>query len=160
MLNIYSAIPCNVIIACFYFTLQITIKVTCVISICHPGFKLSTEIFKKYTKTSLKGCSNSWNQSRFLLSNSLAFWYQRQTKGQSCHNYNHAYLTRQKSLWNCLADSTECCIFWPAFGCCALQTLVEIVIFSIFSAKRARNLQQIFAKNMFFKFTPKCWSTV
>ena len=25
-----------------------------------------------------------------------------------------------------------CCIFRPAFGCCALQTLVEIVIFSAF----------------------------
>ena len=29
-----------------------------------------------------------------------------------------------------------CCIFWPAFGCCPLQTLVEIVIFSVFSAKK------------------------
>ena len=26
----------------------------------------------------------------------------------------------------------ECCIFQPAIGCCALQTLVEIVIFSVF----------------------------
>ena len=24
-----------------------------------------------------------------------------------------------------------CCIFGPAFGCCALQTLVKIVIFSL-----------------------------
>ena len=42
----------------------------------------------------------------------------------------------------------KCCIFRPAFGCCALQTLVKIVIFSIFCAKKAR--QQIFAKNTFF----------
>ena len=26
-----------------------------------------------------------------------------------------------------------CCIFWPAFGCCALQTLVEIVFFNVFA---------------------------
>ena len=26
-----------------------------------------------------------------------------------------------------------CCMFRPAFGCCALQTLVKIVIFSIFT---------------------------
>ena len=29
-----------------------------------------------------------------------------------------------------------CCIFRPAFGCCKLQTLVEIVIFSIFHGKK------------------------
>ena len=43
-----------------------------------------------------------------------------------------------------------CCIFRPAFGCCALQTLVEIVIFSVFAAKnlkKARILQQISVKN-------------
>ena len=48
---------------------------------------------------------------------------------------------------------TLCCIFLPAFGCCALQTLVEIVIFSVFAAnnlKKARNLQQILAKNSYF----------
>ena len=41
--------------------------------------------------------------------------------------------------------------------------LVEIVIFSGFSAKKlkkARNLQHIFAKNTFFKFAPEHWSTV
>ena len=46
-----------------------------------------------------------------------------------------------------------CCIFRPAFGCCALQLLVEIVIFSVFNGKKpkkARNLQQNFTKNMFF----------
>ena len=39
-----------------------------------------------------------------------------------------------------------CCIFRPAFGCCALQTLVEIVFFSVFAAKnlkKTRILQQI-----------------
>ena len=48
---------------------------------------------------------------------------------------------------------TDCCIFRPAFGCCALQTLVEIVIFNVFAAKnlkKARNLQQILAKDSFF----------
>ena len=33
----------------------------------------------------------------------------------------------------------ECCIFQPAIGCCALQTLVEIVIFSVFYAKKLKN---------------------
>ena len=51
-------------------------------------------------------------------------------------------------------DNDNCGIFWPAFGFCALQTLVEIVIFSDFNGKKqkknARNLQQNFAKNMFF----------
>ena len=58
----------------------------------------------------------------------------------------------------------SCCIFRLAFGCCPLQTLVEIVIFSIFNGKkqrkRARNLQKKFANNMFFKFAPKRWLTV
>ena len=47
----------------------------------------------------------------------------------------------------------NCCIYQPAFGCCALLTLVEIVIFSVFYAKKlkkARNLQQIFAKKHVF----------
>ena len=46
---------------------------------------------------------------------------------------------------------------------CAPQRLVEIVIFSDFCAKKlkkARNLQQNFAKTRFFKFSPECWSTV
>ena len=33
---------------------------------------------------------------------------------------------------------SKCCIFWPAFGCCASQMLVEIVIFSIFCAKKLK----------------------
>ena len=67
-----------------------------------------------------------------------------------------------------------CCIFRPAFGCYACQTLVKIVIFSVFCAKnqkkpfkKARNLRQILAKNSFFCictrtlvdcFTPKKWA--
>ena len=48
-----------------------------------------------------------------------------------------------------------CCIFWPAFGCCTPQTLVEIVIFSIFCKKaekhkKVTNLQQNLAKKLFF----------
>ena len=30
----------------------------------------------------------------------------------------------------------NCCIFPPAFGCCAPQRLVKIVIFSVFYAKK------------------------
>ena len=44
------------------------------------------------------------------------------------------------------------CIFWPAFGCCALHTLVEICIFNVFCANKlktlkGRNLLQNLAKN-------------
>ena len=34
-----------------------------------------------------------------------------------------------------------CCIFRPAFGCCALQKLVEIVIFRVFSAKNLKKVE-------------------
>ena len=57
--------------------------------------------------------------------------------------------------WN-----VNCCIFWPAFGCCAFQTLIKMTIFSVFCSKnlkKARNLQQILAKHSFF--APECWST-
>ena len=37
-----------------------------------------------------------------------------------------------------------CCIFRPALGCWALQTLVEIVIFNVFAAK---TLKKQFAAN-------------
>ena len=40
------------------------------------------------------------------------------------------------SLWPGLLQG-GCCIFQPAFGCCALKMLVKIVIFSIFSAKKS-----------------------
>ena len=46
-----------------------------------------------------------------------------------------------------------CCIFRPAFGCCALQTLVEIVIFSIFVAKNLKKQEicgKFQQKNSFF----------
>ena len=65
-------------------------------------------------------------------------------------------MRRPRSTWVWIqlgVDWVECCIFRPAFGCCAVQSLVKRIIFSIFSAKKlkkARNLQQIFAKNMFF----------
>ena len=51
------------------------------------------------------------------------------------------------------SEYLNCCIFHPAFGCCTPQKLVKIVIFSVFCAKKlkkARNLQQNFAKNTFF----------
>ena len=51
----------------------------------------------------------------------------------------------------------ECCIFRPALGCCTLQTLVEIVIFSVFNAKKLKK-QEIcskFCKKLFFKVFTK-----
>ena len=53
----------------------------------------------------------------------------------------------------------KCCIFWPAFGCCTLQTLEESCFFYIFRAKkyekgskRARNWQKQHVVDMFRKF--------
>ena len=38
----------------------------------------------------------------------------------------------------CRVGKSGCCIFQPAFGCCPLQTLVEIVIFSVYAAKNLK----------------------
>ena len=40
----------------------------------------------------------------------------------------------------------RCCIFQPAIGCWALQTLVEIVIFSVFCAKKLLKSKKVGAK--------------
>ena len=61
-------------------------------------------------------------------------------------------------MWKKDSVYQNCCIFWPAFGCCAPQMLVEIVIFSIFYAKtlkKVTNLLQIFSKKWFFKVCTK-----
>ena len=61
----------------------------------------------------------------------------------------HAYCPSNSII----SRNPKCCIFQPAFGCCALQTMVKIVTFSLFCAKnlkKARNLQQISAKKSFF----------
>ena len=61
--------------------------------------------------------------------------------------------------------SLICCTFQPGFGCYTFQTLVEICFFNIFWSKKlkkgekARNLIWNLAKNGFFKFAPKCWSS-
>ena len=58
----------------------------------------------------------------------------------------------------------KCCIFQPAFGCRALQMLVEIVIFSVFTVKKLKKKQEICSKFLqktcFLKFAPERWSTV
>ena len=33
------------------------------------------------------------------------------------------------------------CIFWPAFGCCPCQTLVEICVFNVFCAQKLKNVK-------------------
>ena len=60
-----------------------------------------------------------------------------------------------------------CCIFRPAFGCCTPQTLVEIVIFSIFCAKNLKKCkkrnkfgEKFGKKTGFFQFAPKLWLSV
>ena len=57
--------------------------------------------------------------------------------------------------------SVVCCIFPPAFGCYAPQTLVEICIFNVFPAKKRRkckkatNFWQNFAKICVFEVCTK-----
>ena len=52
------------------------------------------------------------------------------------------------------SNQCECYIFQPGFGCCTLQTLVKIVIFSIFSAKKLLKSKKFAAnfckKHVFF----------
>ena len=42
----------------------------------------------------------------------------------------------KKFVWNSLI--LDCCIFWPVFGCCALQILVAIKVFSNFCAEKLK----------------------
>ena len=44
------------------------------------------------------------------------------------HLSNHFSTKSTIVKWNEMFFSLKCCIFWPAFGCCAFQTLVEISI--------------------------------
>ena len=66
----------------------------------------------------------------------------------------HSVSGKPRQIWSLKFTCIDrCCIFRPAFGCCALKTLVEIDIFSVFAAKnikKARILQQISVKNRFF----------
>ena len=53
-------------------------------------------------------------------------------------NKNHIYqkrTTQVKTVLRKVAGYTMCYTFWPAIGCCALQTLVTICIFNVFCAK-------------------------
>ena len=74
---------------------------------------------------------------------------------------NASVRLRGEMTWH--GSRQHCCIFRPAFGCCPLETPVEIVFFSAFAAKnlkKARNLQQISIKNTFFCISPKRWLPV
>ena len=68
--------------------------------------------------------------------------------------------------WKSLNISSAhiCCIFRPAFGVRSTQTLVEMVIFSLFAAKKLKKKQEICSKflqkTVFFKFAPERWLTV
>ena len=66
---------------------------------------------------------------------------------------------------NCCHVEVDCCEFQPAFGCCALHTLVEICFVNIFHTKGAEKGQKAkneakFSKKLFIKFAPKCWLRV
>ena len=62
-------------------------------------------------------------------------------RGISMFNYAKSSRGCQTSL----VGIDQCCIFRPALGCCALQTLVKIVIFSVFCAKKPKK-QKICSK--------------
>ena len=85
------------------------------------------------------------------------------TTGKSLYLYlyrdfpaNKSFFATKKSFFaSCIGTisaviSHHCCIFWQAFGCCALQALVEILIFSIFCAKKQKKMQKV------NKFGAKC----
>ena len=47
-------------------------------------------------------------------------------------------------------NSKICCIFWPAFGCCTLQMLVEIFVFRIKNEKKEKRKNE-FHDNIYVK---------
>ena len=53
---------------------------------------------------------------------------------ENCRFFNICYVDKY--------FGRDCCIFQPAFGCCALQTLVKICFFNVFHAKRAENYEK------------------
>ena len=59
---------------------------------------------------------------------------------------------RQFWNWLFLVLKYDCCIFWPGFGCFALQTLVEICFyngFSLWKAEKGRIRNTIASKLLF-----------
>ena len=54
-----------------------------------------------------------------------------------------------------LRTSAICCIFWPALGCCALQTLAKILIFYVFHAKKQHICKKKLQKNIFLVWTKR-----
>ena len=60
--------------------------------------------------------------------------------------------------------SCACCIFWPAFGCWALQMLVPNMFFLVFGfeklkkEEKERKLRQIKQINVLWEFAPISWS--
>ena len=84
-----------------------------------------------------------------------AFLIVTKKKSKSCYSYvctsyrHYPSLMRQlslcRSIFLCLFLSLSCSIFQPGFGCCALQTLVELVIFCVFCAKKLKK-QEIWSK--------------
>ena len=86
----------------------------------------------------------------------------------ACRNVGQLIRVNVKMFWICVKYVTNdpfwsllmhreieeklyCCIFWPAFGCYAPQTLVEIVVFNVFCAKYLKNHKKYkFGKKTFF----------
>ena len=75
--------------------------------------------------------NEKFNKALFFLNNcfSLMSWL---PKFISAKLWREAFFKVKFTFW------LICCIFWPAFGCCACQRLVQIVIFSIFCAKNLK----------------------
>ena len=91
-------------------------------------------------------------KTKMCASNIFWSFFSRSFDGKSCKNSKKVI--------------SVCFLFRPAFGCCALQTLVEVLILNVFCAeklkkcKKVRNLQQNSVKNGVLKFAPKSWSSV
>ena len=77
----------------------------------------------------------------------------------SCNNIKYNVFQKTESVHKVkMLDMISCCIFPPAFGCCAPQTLVEIVIFSIFMQKAEKIFKKVTNFIKISAFLPKqCW---
>ena len=71
----------------------------------------------------------------FAIYNKMFFYYKKATP---CWEWTYPlFVVPWVVYWKV---TTICCIFWPAFGCCAPQTLVEIAMFSISSMTPRKKL--------------------
>ena len=118
MLNHYSVIPHNSIIACLYWKLTLTFA---------PN--------KQFRNSYLK------NEQIETLT-TVKFWDWLKKNWINCQVQKFEIVLSNNKTAFTPNQSSICCIFQPAFGCYALQTLVKIFFFNIFWAKKLEKLKR------------------